>query len=59
MAKACTFTFAMFVKMSVVSGSGEIGNCMYAVNAACDRTTESAKLPVKHLSKSVCCLKNE
>ena len=38
MAKACRFTFAMllFVKMAVVSGSGELGNWMYAVNAACE-----------------------
>ena len=38
MAKACRFTFAMllFVKMAVVSGSGELGNRMYAVNAACE-----------------------
>ena len=36
-----TFSIILFVKMAVVSGSGELGNCMYAVNAACEIVTSN------------------
>ena len=38
MGTACQFTAAILLiaKLAVVSGSGELGNCMYAVNAACE-----------------------
>ena len=38
MGTACRFMAAILLiaKLAVVSGSGEIGNCMYAVNAACE-----------------------
>ena len=38
MSKICRFKVItlLFAKLAVVSGSVELGNCMYAVNAACE-----------------------
>ena len=38
MSTICRFmpVILLIAKLATVSGSGELGNCMYAVNAACE-----------------------
>ena len=43
MAKICRLKVVtlLLVKLAVVSGSGELGNCVYAVNVACETVTSN------------------